>query len=227
MGFISKLRILRDLDVIKCIYWNFFAKQVQREEGCYLIIHKNAILDIHKNAKIILRGRKIELGYNKLSGSKAETQLRMENDSLWNARNGADIFYNTVIEVKENAVLDTGYFSINGGSVIIASKKITFGEDVMLGRNIIIYDSDFHQVLNKKQQMTNPPQEIIIENHVWLTSNITVLKGTCIGEGSLISSQTLIRKDVPKGVLVSGTSLAKVAKDEIFWSRRSTNKRIN
>ena len=68
------------------------------------------------NAKIILSGDKdLEIGINKLKGSKAETYLRMNDGAVWNCSNGADLFYNTVVEIKPDAVFNTGYFSANGG----------------------------------------------------------------------------------------------------------------
>lgn len=203
----------------KYFYWNYISKSIVREGNAKLIPYKNAVLQIDKTARIYIKGRNMEIGINKLKKSKAETHVRIEKEAKWYCNNGGALFYNTVLELKPNSVFKSGFFTANGGSVIIIHKKVTFGEDVMLGRNIIVYDSDFHQVLDDKDQVTNYPKEVKIEDHVWLTSNITVLKGVTIGKNSLVTAQTLVRKDVPEGSLLGGGASGKVISNNANWSR--------
>lgn len=68
----------------------------------------------------------------------------------------------------------------------------------MMGRNIVIYDSDFHSIPGSDGNPVNYSKDVTIEDHVWLTNNVTVLKGVTIGKDSLISAMTLIRKDIPE-----------------------------
>lgn len=208
----------------KYIYWNYLTQNVIRMGKAKIIPNKNAIMDIDKSAKIILRGdQDVIIGYNKLRKSKSETHIRMEKNSCWNCNHGANIFYNTVIELKPNATLDTGFFTMNGGSVIIADKHIKLGEDVMIGRNVVIYDSDFHQIFDENGEVINKPQKVTIEDHVWLTSNISVLKGVTIGEGSLVMAQTVVNRDMPEKAIIGANATGKVKKDEVYWSRKRCN----
>lgn len=217
---IAKLVIKSDVDVFKYVYYNYFCKKVVRTSSSHIVPHKNAILDLQGNAKIILSGDKdLEIGINKLKGSKAETYLRMNDGAVWNCSNGADLFYNTVVEIKPDAVFNTGYFSANGGSVIIAHKNINFGEDVMIGRNVIVYDSDFHTLYNRDGSACNPPEPVTIEDHVWLTSNIIVQKGVTVGKDSLITAYTTINKNVPEHSIFGGSSVGKVIKEPVSWGR--------
>ena len=218
---LKKLRFLFKIDTIKFIKYNFFSKNIVREKGKYLIPYRGTVLDLHKNAKIYIKNRNLELCINKLKGSKSEMHLRMENNSKWYVNNGAQIFYNTVIEIKNNAVLNSKFFSANGGSVIICAKEINIGEDVMLGRNIIIYDSDHHQVFDNEMNPSNYPKAVNIEDHVWLTSNVTVLKGVTIGRDSIITAQTLIRKDFEESSVIAGGASGKVVSKCNGWSRKT------
>ena len=193
-------------------------KSVIREGSAKIIPYKNAIINIDKTAKVYVRGRNIEIGINKLKGSKTETHVRIEANAIWESNNGCGLFYNTVFELKSNAKFTSGYFTANGGSVIIAKKRIVFGENVMLGRNIIVYDSDFHKVYNSEGDCSEP-KEVVIEDNVWLTSNVTVLKGVTIKSGSLITAQTLIRKDIPEKSIVSGGASGKVISNTAHWER--------
>ena len=214
--------IKSEVDVPKYIYYNYFCKNVVRTSEAKILPYKNAVLDLQGKSKIILSGSKnLNVGINKLKGSKAETHIRMNDGAVWNCNNGADLFYNTVLEIKSNAVFNTGYFSANGGSVIIAHKNINFGEDVMIGRNVIVYDSDFHTLYNSKGVAVNFPKAVTIQDHVWLTSNIIVQKGVTIGRDSLIAAYTTINRDVPPHAIVAGDSVGKVIKDQVSWGRET------
>ena len=214
------LVVKSDIDWFKFVQYNYFCKKIIRTSSSRVMPHKNAILELQGNAKIILSGNKdLHIGINKLKGSKAETHVRLNDGAVWKCNNGADLFYNTVVEVKQNAVFNTGYFSANGGSVIIAHKNISLGEDVMIGRNVIIYDSDFHTLYSKKGMACNPPQAVNIEEHVWLTSNVVVQKGVTIGRDSLITAYTTVNKNVPAHSIYGGESVGKVIKDQVAWGR--------
>jgi acetyltransferase-like isoleucine patch superfamily enzyme len=120
--------------------------------------------------------------------------------------------------VHRDAVFESKFFSANTGSVIVVGKHISLGHDVMMGRNIVIYDSDFHSIPGSDGNPVNYSKDVTIEDHVWLTNNVTVLKGVTIGKDSLISAMTLIRKDIPEKSLVAGIP-GKVLKDNACWSR--------
>ena len=219
---VAWLILKSDIDLFKFVHYNYFCKNIIRKSKARIMPHKNAILDLQGNSKIILSGEKdLHIGINKLKGSKAETHVRMNNNAVWNCTNGADLFYNTVLEIKPNAVFNSGYFSANGGSVIIIHKQVDFGDDVMIGRNVIVYDSDFHTLYNRKGEACNPPKTVVIEDHVWLTSNIIVQKGVTIGRDSLITAYTTVNKDVPPHSIFGGNSVGNQIKDSVAWGRET------
>lgn len=214
------LLLSAEIDFPKYIYFNYFCKNVVRTSGAKVVPYKNAVLDLQGTAKIILSGnRDLRIGINKLKGSKAEALVRLNDTAVWNCNNGADLFYGTVIEVKPSAVFSSGFFSANSGSVIISHKQISFGEDVMIGRNVIVYDSDFHTIYNRNHIAANPPKPVIIEDHVWLTSNILVQKGVTIGSGALVTAFTTVNSNVPAAALFGGGSVGGVIRDQVEWCR--------
>lgn len=221
ISFLRKIKFLLKIDTLKFFKYNFFSKNIIREKKVYLIPYKGTIIDIDKNARIYIKGKNLELCVNKLKKSKAEMHLRMEGTAKWYVNNGAQLFYNTVVEVKNSAILNTGFFSANGGTVIICANKINIGEDVMLGRNIIIYDSNFHQIFNDKMQPTGFAEPVNIEDHVWLTSNVTVLKGVTLGRDSIVTAQTVITKDFPENSIIANKSDTKVISKCNGWSRKA------
>ena len=213
-------------DLLQLIYYNFFCKCVIRKKGCYLIPYKNCVINLDKSSRIYIQKGSIQIGSSKLRGSKAETYLSMGENAKWFSNGNAELFYHTQIDIKRDAVLETGYFSANCGTVIVCAKKIRLGENVMLGRNILIYDSDHHQIIDRNGFMINYDGEVNIEDHVWLTSDVTVLRGVAIGEGSIVTAQTVIKKDLPPHSLAEGSSSVKVMKmnEVLSWRRESTAK---
>lgn len=210
--------LIRKISILKFIKYNFFCKKIKRDKGVYLIPYKNAVLDLSDNALIVIKGKHLHLGVNRLRGSKAETLLRLEGNARWCVNNGAGICYNTTIEIKNNAVLDTGYFFLNSGSVIICSKSIHIGESVWFGRDNTVYDNDHHQLLDEKNNIVNQVEPVYIGDKVWVTNHISILKGVCIGNGVVISPYSVIRKDIPAGVMAGDEKQTKVFNNNVRWS---------
>lgn len=213
------LKKISEISVWKFIKYNYFTKGVKRKKGAFIIPFKNAILEVGENAEFIVEG-KFRFGINKPKGSKAETLVRIQSNGKWIAHGEIWLFFDTFVDVHPGAVFESGFFSANGGSVIVVGKRIEFGHNVMIGRDVTIYDSDFHQILDEEGNPSNFSKEIKIEDNVWLTNKIMVLKGVTIGEGALISAMTLVRKDVPAHTLVAGNP-GKVIKEGVAWKRDS------
>lgn len=211
---------IKNIDLIKFVKYNFFSKNIIREGKSYLRPYKHAVIDIDKSAKIYLKGKCIDIGINKLKGSKAETYLRMSKGAVWHSNNGCSIYYGADLEIKENATFTSGFFTANTGSTIICTLDITLGDDVMMGRYNLIYDSDFHSILGRNDQPRNFNRPIKIGDHVWITSNVTVLKGVTIGNGCIVSSTSTVTTDLEPGVVAQGGSGAKAVFKGVKWSRK-------
>lgn len=208
-----------DISLFMFMKYNFFSKNIHREQGVFIIPYKHAILDFHPSSSLNLKGRHLVVGCNRLKKSKTETFIRLEKGAVWNCDNGAEVYYGSTIELKENAQLRNGFFSMNTGSVVIADKMIDIGEDAMFGRNCIIYDSDFHMLLDKDGIASNKPENVKIGDHVWLTTNVVVSKGVSIGAGCVVSANTVVTRSFDQGGMISGRSIGTVIDKDIKWDR--------
>ena len=215
---VRKLDKLKSISILKFLKLNFLSKQVQREKGVYIIPYKNAVIDLSKDARIILQKNNIHIGSHKLRGSKAETFLRMEGKSQWNASNGATLCYNSTIEIKDGGILTSGYFFMNSGSVMLCSKNIEIGNDVWMGRDNTIYDNDHHQLLDEQGNIRNAIKPVKIGDKVWITNHVSILKGVTIGNGSVIAPYSVIRTDINAGTMVGNASNQTVFNENIIWS---------
>lgn len=98
---------------------------------------------------------------------------------------------------KGELIIKTGT-SISQQTIITCHDKIEIGNNVMIGPNVTIYDHDHDfkkgGLMNHASYTALP---IVIEDNVWLGSNVIVLKGVRIGESSVIASGSLVTKDIP------------------------------
>lgn len=215
------VRFLKNIDIFQFLYLNYICKSVIRTDQSKIIPYKNVVIEISPTAKIYVGGGDIEIGCDLLKKSKEETRVRLREYSTWNSNGGCKISYGVTLEILKNALLDNKYFTMNSNSTIIVAGRITVGQDVMIGRNVVIYDSDHHQILNDKGEITNFPAPVYIEDHVWIASNVLVLKGVTIGSGSVISANATVNKTINKRVIF-GTEHKVFEKKEFgIWDRKS------
>jgi acetyltransferase-like isoleucine patch superfamily enzyme len=108
---------------------------------------------------------------------------------------------------KPGAVLIIGdHFGMTGGSIVV-DKHVKIGNNVAVGANTIICDTDFHPLQSiKRFQDPNKgaAAPIIIEDNVFIGMQCLILKGVTIGEGSVIGAGSVVTKNVPSRVIVAG-----------------------
>ena len=97
-------------------------------------------------------------------------------------------------------------FAMTGGT-LCAAEQITIGDNVTVGANSTIVDTDFHPIEPESRRLT--PQDaktdpIVIEDDVFIGMNCLVLKGVHIGRGSTVGAGSVVTRDVPPGVIVAG-----------------------
>jgi acetyltransferase-like isoleucine patch superfamily enzyme len=95
---------------------------------------------------------------------------------------------------------------------------IAIGDDCMFSGSIDIRTSDNHGIIDTAQQRVNPPRNITIGNHVWIGQRVLVLKGTQIGDNSVIGAGAIVSKDIPPNSVAAGVP-AKVVKTGVNWVR--------
>ena len=105
-------------------------------------------------------------------------------------------------------------------SVLVGdNKSISIGSDCMLGSNIKIWNGELHpiySVSNKKR--LNNAESIDIGDHVWIGSDVIVLKGSKISGGSVVGLRSLVKGKVEKNTLVVGSPARQIRKN-IEWER--------
>ena len=132
-----------------------------------------------------------------------------------------DAYAGCRINVNTGATLTLGSGYMNHDCVIDCFNSIIVGHHVVISERVVIRDSDNHVVYTiangeKVDKHTNT-EPIVIEDHVWIGMNVTILKGVTIGEGSIIAAGSVVTRDIPAHCLAAGVP-AKVIKTDTTWN---------
>lgn len=91
---------------------------------------------------------------------------------------------------------------VNYGSSLVASSRVTIGNDCLIGAHVTVMDCDFHRVEDKGWDTTGEP--IVIEERVWLGNRAMVLKGVRVGHDAVVAAGAVVTRDVEPRTLVAG-----------------------
>jgi len=102
--------------------------------------------------------------------------------------------------------------SINSNVIIGASNGgIFIGNNVLIGPNVVMRAAN-HGISKSKliREQDHEGGIIIIEDDVWIGSNVVILKDVRLGKGSVIASGAVVTKDVKPYSIVGGVPAQKI-----------------
>jgi acetyltransferase-like isoleucine patch superfamily enzyme len=101
---------------------------------------------------------------------------------------------------------------ISGGGICCA-EKISIGNNVMMGANTFITDTDFHPVYHENRRYSKEnikTSPVRIEDNVFLGMNVIVLKGVKIGKNSIIAAGSIVSSDIEENCIAGGIPARKI-----------------
>jgi acetyltransferase-like isoleucine patch superfamily enzyme len=123
--------------------------------------------------------------------------------------NLAGVFHRTVLVAnKSGARLIVGNRVGISGAVLFCSNQIIIEDHVNLGAGAMIYDTDFHPLAaasrreHRADGIKTAPVRICED--VWVSANVTILKGVTIGPRSVVAAGAVVVDDIPADVLAAG-----------------------
>ena len=125
--------------------------------------------------------------------------------------------------LRSGAKIEIGDNNGLSGTTICAAESVKTGSYVKFGANSAVYDTDFHSSdhLSRRTQhgidSSVPIRPVVVGDDVWIAANAIVLKGTCIGDRSVIGAGAVVTSSIPCDSVAGGVP-AKVIK-----SRSSDN----
>ncbi len=92
----------------------------------------------------------------------------------------------------------------NNDCSITAINSIFIGNGTIFGENVRIYDHNhkFKDLDKSIKEQGYCIGEVKIGNHCWIGSNVTILKGTVIGDNCVIGAGCVISGEVPNNTIV-------------------------
>jgi maltose O-acetyltransferase len=96
---------------------------------------------------------------------------------------------------------------INNNFVLICEhKSISIGRDVLIGTNVEIYDSDFHGLDPTLRKFSDPDRakEVVIGDNVFIGSNVRIMKGSKVGNNSVLANGAVVVDSIPANVIAGG-----------------------
>lgn len=215
MANVTIKRILR-VNLFKTILFQI-EKLIYKNGSGKVLFYGNSYYSYHKSATVVVNQG--ILHFNEASMSKEPFQ------GLLNLHNNASLVVNKSFYIKsgahvivaKNAKLLLGSGFINRNVSIRCFEQIEIGYDVAISESVTIWDSDVHQILipGKIVEKTKP---IKIGNNVWVGANVTILKGTVIGDNSVIAAGALVSGIIPPNCLAAGVP-ARVIRENINWNK--------
>jgi len=138
--------------------------------------------------------------------------------------NGDGIHYigpGATIITGQKAILEIGNnVRISYNVKLIAIKHIKIGDDNMWSHDIMVRDSDGHQILDCNGDIINRNRQVVFGNHVWIGSKATILKGSFVPKGCVIGARAVITKRLAKNdSIYAGNN--RLLRQEIIWKKDS------
>ena len=201
-------------------YWrqikiNYFSQQVRSKmtELIFLELAPHTALDIRPGGQIVMNGY-VTIGLGRNRKSKAETAILVEDKGTLRFDGANRILPNSDIQVFSGAELRFGSGATNMGLKIVCSEKIWIGDHTHIGRDVWIRDNNGGHFVIQKGYTNSAP--VIIDNYVWICSNVQIMKGVTIGEGAVIAANSVVTDNVPPHCMVSGNP-ARIVAENIVW----------
>lgn len=147
------------------------------------------IIRLGKKSRLIIGNNSI------LNDGRKNNFIGRDNRCLLNILDGAEIIIGNNVGMSS--------------STIVSAKRVKLGDNVRLGGNVIIYDTDFHSIKpNERLSFPNDPgiriAPVEIKDNVFVGAHCLILKGVTIGTNSVIGAGSVVTKNIPDNEIWAG-----------------------
>lgn len=126
------------------------------------------------------------------------------------------------IEDDNNSITIGENCTFENGTQLAACEgtEIKIGEDCMFSNNISVRTTDSHSIIDYQGNRTNHAANIYIGSHVWVGLQSLILKGSIIGDNTIIAARSTISSSSPnKSNCIIAGQPAKVIRENCNWCR--------
>ncbi len=99
---------------------------------------------------------------------------------------------------------------------IVAYESVTIEDNVLIGADVKIWDTDFHPIgyrerVNKEKAQDKP---VLIKEGAFIGACCIILKGVTIGRHSVVGAGSVVSHDIPDGEIWAGNPARRIRKIE-------------
>lgn len=219
VGIKDILRIVRHLN-IQSIRFNFKYFEFKDAIKFPVFVKKTQLKKLEGKVMIDgpLRPGMIRIGYGYVGHFDQSVKAIWEVSGQVVFKGSALLKFGSSIIVGDNGYFQVGdKFRISPRSSVICFKKIVIGNNCRISWEVQVLDTDFHKIRTLEGVHLNPPKEIIIGDHVWVGSRVSIMKGAKIGYDCIVASNSVITKPMEgKHQIIAGVP-AKVVRTGVTW----------
>ncbi len=93
---------------------------------------------------------------------------------------------------------------IMNGCELFSTDSISIGDHVLLGAGVKIMDSNFHEVNPLLRMSPGESSPVLIHNNCWVGIDSLLLKGSEVGENTVIAAKSLVRSHLESNTIYGG-----------------------
>jgi acetyltransferase-like isoleucine patch superfamily enzyme len=191
-------------DFLGTLFWRSFYFRIRIYRLSNILIRLFCFI---RGVKI--RGKVDFLGFPRIRRYPYST-ISIGNNCTLNSSKHSDFFTLlkpcTFVTLNSNAEIILGDNVGATGVIIGSASKVQIGDNVIIGANCSIFDTDFHHsdpnVRFRNKVM--PSRPVSVENNVFIGFNCIILKGVTIGQNSVIGANSVVISSIPKNSIAMG-----------------------
>lgn len=123
-------------------------------------------------------------------------------------RSGIAVYSPCSLRAMKDAQIVIGDDVALNGTSVTCRRRIEIGNGTMVAANVIIVDSDFHQQWppsdRKEFSKYEEDRPVSIGNDVWIGMGSLILKGSSIGDNTIIGAGSIVAGRIPPNVIAAG-----------------------
>ena len=123
-------------------------------------------------------------------------------------------------EDSNNEIIIGSHTSLCGKAhfAAIEGTKICVGDNCLFSSDLHFRTGDSHSIINMQGERINRSKDIVIEDHVWVGTKVTCLKGVRVSRDSVVAATTTLCKDYDTPNVIIGGVPGRIIKTDINWS---------
>lgn len=183
-----------------------------------LVSHRVWLMDMSGTCELgVVRTGIVKIGFGEVGIFD-----RRNSRTIWQApghvrfSGKAAIGHGSKISVVGNLDVGNGLI-ITAESAIVAHRSVVIGSDVLVSWDVLIMDTDLHDIFDCEDNLINPDHPVRIGNKVWIGCRALILKGVEIADGMVIAANSTVSKSVGQQQAIVGGNPARIIREDVSW----------